>query len=35
VMKSSTYVEEIDQKSLYFCRLCEQEILHWRNENNI
>jgi archaemetzincin len=35
VMKSSTYVEEIDQKSLNFCRLCEQEILHWRNENNI
>jgi archaemetzincin len=35
VMKSSTYVEEIDQKSLNFCRFCEQEVLHWRNENNI
>jgi archaemetzincin len=35
VMKSSTYVEEIDQKSPAFCRVCEQEILHWRNENNI
>ena len=35
VMKSSTYVEEIDQKSLNFCRFCEQGILHWRNENNI
>jgi archaemetzincin len=34
VMKSSTYVEEIDQKSPAFCRVCEQEILHWRNENN-
>lgn len=31
VMKSSTYVEEIDQKSIYFCRSCEQEVLHWRN----
>jgi archaemetzincin len=27
VMKSSTYVEEIDQKSLDFCRLCEQKII--------
>lgn len=35
VMKSSTYVEEIDQKSANFCRSCEQEFLHWRNENNI
>jgi archaemetzincin len=35
VMKSSTYVEEIDQKSPNFCRFCEQEILRWRNENNI
>ena len=35
VMKSSTYVEEIDQKSLTFCKVCEQEILHWRNENSI
>jgi archaemetzincin len=29
VMKSSTYVEEIDQKSTDFCRLCEQKITHW------
>jgi archaemetzincin len=35
VMKSSTYVEEIDQKSPSFCRSCEQEILHLRNEKNI
>jgi archaemetzincin len=35
VMKSSTYVEEIDQKSANFCRSCEQEFLHWRNENKI
>jgi archaemetzincin len=35
VMKSSTYVEEIDQKSLDFCRVCGQEIHHWRHENNI
>ena len=33
VMKSSTYVEEIDQKPSNFCRVCEQEIFHWRNEN--
>ena len=35
VMKSSTYVEEIDQKSIHFCRSCEQEVLHWRNGKNI
>ena len=35
VMKSSTYVEEIDQKSLSFCKLCEQEVLRWRKENSI
>jgi archaemetzincin len=28
VMKSSTYVEEIDQKSINFCRVCEQKIIH-------
>jgi archaemetzincin len=28
VMKSSTYVEEIDQKSINFCRLCQQKIIH-------
>jgi len=35
VMRSSTYVEEIDQKSIHFCGSCEQEILHWRNGKNI
>jgi archaemetzincin len=35
VMKSSTYVEEIDQKSIHFCRACEQEVLHWRNGRSI
>ncbi len=28
VMKSSTYVEEIDQKSINFCRACQQKIIH-------
>lgn len=28
VMNSSTYVEEIDQKSIDFCKLCEQKIIH-------
>ena len=28
VMKSSTYVEEIDQKSINFCGLCQQKIIH-------
>jgi len=32
VMKSSTYVEEIDQKSAHFCRFCEQEVLRRRIE---
>jgi len=32
VMNSSTYVEEIDQKSDDFCRPCRQEVLHWRDE---
>jgi archaemetzincin len=35
VMRSSTYVEEIDQKSIHFCRSCEQGVLHWRNGKNI
>jgi len=35
VMNTSTYVEEIDQKSANFCRLCEQEVLHRRNEGHI
>ncbi len=32
VMNTSTYVEDIDQKSGNFCRFCEQEVLHWRDE---
>jgi len=35
VMKSSTYVEEIDQKSINFCRFCEQEVLRWGIEKNV
>ena len=35
VMKSSTYVEEIDQKSAYFCRFCEEEVLRRRIEENV
>ena len=34
VMKSSTYVEDIDQKSTHFCSSCEQEVLRWQSENN-
>ena len=30
VMKSSTYVEDIDQKSAHFCSSCEQEVLRWQ-----
>jgi archaemetzincin len=33
VMNTSTYVEEIDQKSANFCRTCEQGILRWREEH--
>ena len=29
VMKSSTYVEDIDQKSPNFCRVCEKQIIRW------
>jgi archaemetzincin len=29
VMKSSTYVEEIDQKPTHFCKLCQQDVLKW------
>ena len=29
VMKSSTYVEDIDQKSVSFCRRCEEQIVPW------
>jgi len=35
VMKSSTYVEDIDQKSTHFCSSCEQEVLRWQSENNV
>jgi len=35
VMNSSTYVEEIDQKSIDFCRLCEQNIIHSRSKKNL
>jgi len=35
VMKSSTYVEEIDQKSVHFCKSCEKGVLHWGNGRNI
>jgi archaemetzincin len=33
VMNTSTYVEEIDQKTSNFCKSCEQGILRWRNEH--
>ena len=35
VMRSSTYVEDIDQKSTHFCRFCEQGVLRWRNGKNV
>jgi len=35
VMNTSTYVEEVDQKSTRFCRDCEQVILNWKDEKNI
>lgn len=35
VMNPSTYVEDIDQKSSYFCRSCEQKILKPLNELNL
>jgi archaemetzincin len=35
VMNTSTYVEDIDQKSVNFCRFCEQEVLHWQEGKNI
>jgi archaemetzincin len=35
VMKSSTYVEDIDQKSTHFCRFCQQGVLKWQNEKEI
>lgn len=33
VMNTSTYVEEIDQKSSLFCKFCEQKIFKSINEN--
>jgi len=35
VMNTSTYVEDIDQKSAHFCRICEREVFHWQEEKNI
>jgi len=35
VMKSSTYVEDIDQKPTHFCKLCEQAVLKWQNGKKI
>ena len=35
VMKSSTYVEDIDQKSTHFCSFCEQEVLRWQIKKNV
>jgi len=35
VMKSSTYVEDIDQKPTHFCKLCEQEVLRWQIGENV
>ena len=35
VMKSSTYVEDIDQKPTHFCKLCEQTVLEWQNGKKI
>jgi archaemetzincin len=35
VMNTSTYVEDIDQKSANFCRACEREVFHWQEGKNI
>jgi archaemetzincin len=35
VMKSSTYVEEIDQKPTHFCKICQQDVLKWQNGKKI
>jgi archaemetzincin len=32
VMNSSTYVEDIDQKSTDFCKFCRPGVFHWRGE---
>ena len=35
VMNTSTYVEDIDQKSANFCRFCEREVFNWQEGKNI
>jgi len=35
VMNTSTYVEDIDQKSAHFCRACEREVFHRQEGKNI
>jgi archaemetzincin len=35
VMNTSTYVEDIDQKSAQFCRACQRKVLHWQDGKNI
>lgn len=35
VMNTSTYVEDIDQKSAQFCRTCEQKILPWQERKTL
>jgi len=34
VMKSSTYVEEIDQKPPHFCKVCQQDVVKWHGKNS-
>ncbi|MCX8117768.1 MAG: archaemetzincin family Zn-dependent metalloprotease [Desulfobacterota bacterium] len=35
VMNTSTYVEDIDQKSERFCRSCQRQILQWKAERDL
>ncbi|MBM4350363.1 MAG: archaemetzincin family Zn-dependent metalloprotease [Deltaproteobacteria bacterium] len=35
VMNTSTYVEDIDQKSANFCRTCERKVFQWQEGKNI
>ncbi len=35
VMNTSTYVEDIDQKSAQFCRACERKILLWQDGKTV
>lgn len=35
VMNTSTYVEDIDQKSAQFCRTCERKVFQWQEGKNI